>query len=1004
MSEPYFRPLRALILGAVLALPALAVAAPIEPAQIVREQATNLQLSPEVSRHAPRLIPGGPFVRQELTLPGGARALASDGRRHYVASGDGRLLQLRFADDGTPARIVAQQPMTEAIAALELAGDYLLVRLDDGIALLAVDEADQIRPLWRFRTGHRTLAAHLGDGHAWLLLDDRRLLRLPLGELAPAEADAHWTLPNAARDFALHDGSLFSVGDSGLSSLQLSAGQAHLLDRLPLSGEPARLRLTAGLALVAAGSGGLQVVDVERPAQLRWLGSHAKRGAVYGLSVEHEHAWVGIDGQSVLALSLGNPALPAARAALRLKAPLVALSAHHDRLLAATTAGVQYLDFATPPAADISPEGLNLGGSRRGVIRDDLLYVADWFSGLHIYDIRNPANPRHLGNYHTPGSSKGVALYGDYALVGDDDRGLQIIDVADPRRPRWVAELGGTSEVSTVGLAYTMKRVGSTLYLADHRGGFQIIDLTDIRQPRILGALDTPGKSWAIDVVDDTAFVADDDDGLLVFAVDDPRHIRLLGQFDPGGHAEDVVLRDGLAYVAFFDNGLFIVDVSDPSQPRPLSHLAIPGNARGIQLAGDLAYVSGWESGLQVVDIHDPAAPRIVGSYDTDGAAWGVNLAAGHAFVLDWWGGIKVLDVTQPARPAFVGRYQGADEVRGLRTDGRFAFAASGARGLQIYDTRNPLNPIWAGGIDLAGEARDLWLEDGHAYVAAGDGGVAVIDVLDPFQARRVGGLATPGVARQVRARDDYLYIADARAGLLVADVREPTRPRLIARHALSVNDLWLDDRGLYVAGPEGLRWYRSDVDGTLTLQARLAGTAAQWVRSDGAGLLALAGADGDIQLLQQRDDGLQVVGHYAAGEGLRDLQFDQGQLYLLRTDGLLCLDIADPSQPRPSVHYPASAHHEHLALSHGAALFGGQRRLNSLRLLPPVRVVAGDDGLTFRLPNGLPMGRYHLALDDGRVVAEALRVSRHAPGKKIIDLKAMRRLLKPSDQPPAAP
>ena len=1008
MKAPY-RSLRlgALALSAFLALPATAAPAPsVEPAQIVRDRPASLTLQPtDAATARPVLIPGGPYTRQRLALPGGALAVASDGRRHFVASADGRLLRLAFPETGDAAHIIAQRPLPEAVAGLELDGEWLLARLVDGVALFAVDRADEIRPLWHFRTARPVVAAHMADDHAWLLLADRRLLRLPLGEFAPAEADAQWSLPTEARDFALQGDHLLTLSNTRLDSLALAPGEARLLDHQPLSGEGHGLRLAAGLAVVEAGSGGLQIFDAADPSRLRWLGSHAKRGPVHRLALDHEHAWVGFGERSLLALSLGNPALPAARAALRLDAPLVALSAHGERLLAATTSGVQYLDFATPAVADISPEGLNLGGSRRGVIRDDILYVADWFSGLHLYDIRDPANPRHLGNYHTPGSSKGVALFGDYALVGDDDRGLQIIDIGDPRQPRWVAELSGSSDVSTVGLAYTMQRIGNTLYLADHRGGFQIIDLSQIDRPRILGVLDTPGKTWAIDVQGDTAFVADDDDGLLVFDVGDPRQIRLIGQFSPGGHAEDVVLRDGLAYVAFFDNGLFIVDVSDPRQPHPLSHLEIPGNTRGIRLRGDLAYIAGWESGLQVVDISDPAAPRIIGAYDTDGAAWGVNLDGNRAYVLDWWGGIEVLDITQPARPSLLARYHASGNVRGLRANGRFAFAASGARGLQLYDIRNPLNPIWAGGIDLPGEARDVWLEDGHAYVAAGDGGVAVVDVLDPFQARRIGGLATPGAARLIRARDDYLFIADDRAGLLVADAREPTHPRLIARYAQTVDDLWLDDRGLYVTGSDGLRWYRIGTDGGLALQARHAASAVQRVRSNGDGLLALALGDGGVRLLRQTDAGLLPLGRYAGDAPLHDLQFGGDRLYLLDAAGLLCLDVSDPAHPRPSVRYPASARHDRLLLADGAAFFGGERRLNSLRLLPPVRIQNGDNQpLRIQLPAGLPAGRYHLGLASGQVIAEALRVTTHAPGKKIIDLDAMRRLLKQPLKPPAAP
>ena len=1002
--------------GALIVLAGLLAAAPLSaapeavsvtPQQAQRGTAVTLEVGIRDWQPGAQLalLPGGPFVSHRLDLPATPRAITSDGRRAWVAS-DGGWLQAIAFPAGAAARVVARRKIDEGgIHLLRLAHGQLLAAVEGhGVMLFDVTLPTQILHQWTYRSGLPVTDMQLGENEAWLLLGGRRLEHLRFDEFTPAEAVQHWQLPMEASGFVIKGDTALTVGADGLASLDLGTPGATVRDRQAVGGRPSRVLLAAGLALVDAGPAGLQVFDAADPGRLRWLGSNAKRGAIDGLSVSADRAWVGSGGQTVQGIALGNPELPATGPALRLDAPLVGLSGRGETVFAATTRGVQRLDFATPAVADISPEGVNLGGSRRGVIRDDILYVADWFSGLHLYDVRDPANPRHLGNYHTPGSSKGVALYGRYALVGDDDYGLQIIDVADPRRPRWVAELNWTSKESTLGLAYTMKVVGDTLYLADHRGGFQIIDLSDIEHPRILGALDTPGKSWAVDVSGHTAFVADDDDGLLIVDVGDPAAIRLLGRFNPGGHAEDVVVRDGLAYLAFFDNGLFIVDVGDPARPRPLAHLAIPGNARGIALEGDLAYVSGWESGLQVVDVGDPRAPRIVGHYDTDGAVWGTVVQGGTAYALDWWGGIKVLDVSDPARPAYLTRYQGRGTLHRLRRAGHYIFAASGAGGIQVFDIRNPLNPIWAGGADLPGEALDLWLEDGHAYVAAGDGGVAVIDTEDPFYTRTVGRLDTPGQARLIRARDDYLFIADQRAGLLVADARDPARPRLISQRPLPIDDLWVDEAGLYLAGPDGLRWLTVDEAGRLSPAAQLDASGVGKVRGQD-GLLAIALADDTLQLLRRGADGLTPLGRFDVGEAVLDLQLDGRRLFVLgaRT-GLLEVDIRDPMAPRLGAIYPATGRHRNLLLADGAAFLGGERRLASTTLLPPVHFgeVAGDT-IPLRLPEGMPAGRYHLLAigADGQrqLLPNAFELSFGAPGKQRFNLETMRRLMK---KPPA--
>src|SRR3970040_2599652 len=72
------------------------------------------------------------------------------------------------------------------------------------------------------------------------------------------------------------------------------------------------------------------------------------------------------------------------------------------------------------------------GYARKLFITGHYLYLADWHSGLHIYDITYPYKPVHFTNIYTPGSPKGVFVQGNIAYVGDDDHGLQVIDISNP--------------------------------------------------------------------------------------------------------------------------------------------------------------------------------------------------------------------------------------------------------------------------------------------------------------------------------------------------------------------------------------------------------------------------------------------------------------------------------------------------------------------------------------------------------------------------------------------
>jgi hypothetical protein len=119
-------------------------------------------------------------------------------------------------------------------------------------------------------------------------------------------------------------------------------------------------------------------------------------------------------------------------------------------------------------------------------------YVADeWYGGLRIIAVSDPAHPYEVGAYDTPGWAVGVAVSGGYAYVADGDDGLRIIAVSDPAHPYEV------------------------------------------------GFYDTPGSAWDVAVSGGYAYVADDWAGLRIIAVSDPAHPYEVGYYyDTCGYDE----------------------------------------------------------------------------------------------------------------------------------------------------------------------------------------------------------------------------------------------------------------------------------------------------------------------------------------------------------------------------------------------------------------------------------------------------------------------------------
>ncbi len=114
-----------------------------------------------------------------------------------------------------------------------------------------------------------------------------------------------------------------------------------------------------------------------------------------------------------------------------------------------------------------------LGGAVRAVaIRDNYAYIGVG-PRLVILDISNPAQPAAVGqSVVLPGIVEGVAVAGDYACLANWYSGLRIVDVSDPAQP---VETGGCDTPSdTSGVAVA----GNYAYAADREGGVVILRVT----------------------------------------------------------------------------------------------------------------------------------------------------------------------------------------------------------------------------------------------------------------------------------------------------------------------------------------------------------------------------------------------------------------------------------------------------------------------------------------------------------------------------------------------
>jgi hypothetical protein len=942
------------------------------------------------------IAPGGPTLGAGLKLSAAAHDIAVSDGVAVVAAGSAGIV---VVDLGT-FKITGRYHDGRDYTHVALQGEQVLASADSG-RLIQVDIHDHAQPhlVHSLELGASITAMSWSGTHVYLLLGNDDLQDVELSGTAKPRALARRHLADPATALA-SDGDHVFLADGAQGLAIIDGGSGKVIGRYRTTGPALDVSVQQGLAFIAQGDNGMLILDVRNPMTPVWIGSHGKLGNVQQVRVQYDRALLSNERGQLALMDISRPEMPTTWAAYPLHGAVQALALQGHESLVAAGLELRKIDFSNQPP-QISNEGLdvgrgvNFGGERRAYIDGNIAYVADWFSGIHLYDISHPEHLTLFSSFHTPGSSKGITVRDGIAYVADDDHGLQVVDVHDPLQPKLIANL------PTPGLAYIPKLVGDTLYLAGHRGGLQIIDVHDPGKPRLITTVETPGMAWGIAVDGTTAYVADDQGGLLLIDVHDVEHAHLLGEFNPGGRAEDVLVRKGIAYVSFFDQGLYILDVHDPAAPKQLAHLLTPGNARGIAVHDDHLYLADWLAGVEVIDIHDPSQPRLVGSYDTPGAAWGVNVQGDHVYVSDWWGGFLALDVKDPQHPVLAGRYHERGQVEQIAARDNFLFAANGSGGLQIFDNRNPLNPTWVTGVDTNRPVERIMLNDDIAFLGEDNGTVSLVNVKNPFEAYDIGELELPATATAMAAKGGIAYFAVPKLGIVIADVSTPRWPKEIARYITPVADISLHGDTLYVLTPDSIV-KRLDVSDpghpVLRKQDVLSGDSSLLrvlgdelvIYQPQRGLLALRDASG----------GLLPTASYPFKGKVSDMTVAGGMLYAtVQDDGVYTFSL-DARDFHLQGYYPLLSRATRVTVHKGTVYLAGESAIVALAPLAGLTInEKGADQFSVSFPPYTPLGSYSLELSDAdgdsNIAVNAIQVSMPQFSRPNITPEEFERLLK---------
>ena len=582
----------------------------------------------------------------------------------------------------------------------------------------------------------------------------------------------------------------------------------------PLAGAVRDIALDDRYAYVAAGEGGLYILDISNPAQPVVAGNYATPGYAEGVAVSQGS-------------ELANRNLELARGPH--KPPFTRRYAY----LADGPGGLRVVDVTQPANPREISAVFPLDYVFGVAVADHRAYLAAAGAGLLVADISHPASPVEVASLATPGYAYGVAMSGQTVYVADGWAGLLAVDVSRPSQP---LQVGATA---TPGWAMNVTAVGSTLYLADALAGVRVIDASDRTRPTELGGLQYPGNGHAqrVAAAGNLIFVADRMLGLEVVDVSNPVNPVLAGSYAPMPFASGVAAGGGYAYVGV-GAGLEAVDVTTPGRPQEAGNLAYASvdptsantaDARGVVTAsGGYLYTAGqFTRGLFVIDASDPR--HLQGArYSFDFGSTRDHVIQGGLLAIPMEWGLRFIDISNPLAPCqlsfinFTGAGPnpegdfplGAPVATGVALAGNLAYAAVSSNGVWIVDISDPRNPVKVGEYSdtTVNSAENLVLAGNLLYVASNfpASALRVLDISDPLHPVGRGSYPLPATLTQfgtfLAVAGSTVLVADGPAGLLAIDVSNPDQLKLAGNVSLPGNPatLAVDDRNIYVAAEDG--------------------------------------------------------------------------------------------------------------------------------------------------------------------------------------------------------
>jgi hypothetical protein len=389
---------------------------------------------------------------------------------------------------------------------------------------------------------------------------------------------------------------------------------------------------------------------------------------------------------------------------------------------------------------DISnPLDIKIVGSYEGFDAEDFdisqgyAYIASYFGGVVVLDIKDPYNPEFVKLLYTDNRNYRKRAY-DIVIYNDEYAYVANYGCI------WVINLKDTEDYFFIPIAsgfYHLAVKDNYLFAPNFGNGIWVIDFSDLNNlKRVSLFLKEEYK-------DRDNYVSAYIDGDILYYgswlefgildISNPKEPKEISSYYTGYCGiYDMKIKDGFAYTPCISKGLDIFDVSDIKNPILVSELKIPTKKFfvEIELYKNYVYLLEVGSAIYIIDVSNPKEPKVVKKFDYY-HIFTFAIKDNYLFFADINCYLYVYDLEDPISPKFISKVKVPhfSFPEDILIDGNILYLSIFYSYFYLIDISNLKSPKILKEIKNPGNGSDFLIKDNLLFHAVSDSGIDIYDI-----------------------------------------------------------------------------------------------------------------------------------------------------------------------------------------------------------------------------------------------------------------------------------